>query len=566
VWFGLNEGGVVVFDGSRFHAYSESDGLAGGSVNAVHVDDKATVWIGTERGLSRFDGQGFASWNITNGLPEERVLWILSDTGGRIWLGYSTGAACVSLSELDQAARDPSHRVAYSFLDDGDGLKGNPDRGWQSPAVRASDGKLWFRTSEGVAIIDPQEVTRNLVVPPVHVERMVADGAVVDATQPVRLRPLTRDIELDYTALSLAEPRKVRFRYKLEGFDSDWRDGGTRRQVFYTNLRPYAYRFRVLACNNDGVWNESGATLEFDLLPAFYQTRWFPLLCALILIILAWGAYRLRVWQVTTHLHDLFEERLKERTRIAQELHDSLIQDVMGISLQVEVTDELLPADLPAKQSLVRALGLCKSALDAGRRALNDLRAAPLSAADLVKAFSQLANELPRDGGTEIDVIVEGREHPLNATVGNDVLQVGRQAITNALQHANARNIHVLLSYGEQQLRIWVQDNGCGINEETLNLGRPGHYGIAGMKERAERLGGSISIRSRVDEGTEVDLTVPAHLLYQDGFPRSSSRLADKWHRITGRLRIRRPRPRSGSQNTPTETSSHADEPDKTNS
>jgi len=141
VWFGLNEGGVVVFDGSRFHAYSESDGLAGGSVNAVHVDDKATVWIGTERGLSRFDGQGFASWNITNGLPGERVLWILSDTGGRIWLGYSTGVACVSLSELDQAARDPSHRVAYSFLDDGDGLKGNPDRGWQSPCGVTSNRK-----------------------------------------------------------------------------------------------------------------------------------------------------------------------------------------------------------------------------------------------------------------------------------------------------------------------------------------------------------------------------------------------------------------------------------------
>src|SRR6202011_1218151 len=151
----------------------------------------------------------------------------------------------------------------------------------------------------------------------VHVERLVADGAVVDATPPVQLPPLTREVEVEYTALSLAEPRKVRFRYKLEGFDSDWRAAGTRPPAFYTNLRPYAYRFRVLACNNDGVWNETGATLEFDLRPAFYQTPWFPVLCALVLIILAWGAYRLRVWQVTTHLRDLFEERLKERTRIA---------------------------------------------------------------------------------------------------------------------------------------------------------------------------------------------------------------------------------------------------------
>jgi ligand-binding sensor domain-containing protein/signal transduction histidine kinase len=561
VWFGLYEGSVVVFDGSRFHAYSESDGLAGGSVNAVHVDDKATVWIGTERGLSRFDGQRFVTWNKANGLPGERVLWVLSDSGGRIWLGYSTGVACVSQSELDRAQQDPSHLVVYSFLDDGDGLKGNPDRGWQSPAVRASDGKLWFRTSEGVAILDPQDLTRNPVVPPVRVERMVADGAVFDVTQAVRLRPLTRDIEIDYTALSLAEARKVRFRYKLEGFDSDWRDAGTRRQAFYTNLHPHAYRFRVLACNNDGVWNESGATLDFDLLPAFYQTQSFRLLWAVVLIILAWGAYRLRVWQVTTQLRERFDERLKERTRIAQELHDSLIQEVMGISLQIEVTDELLPADFPAKQPLARALGLSKSALDAGRRALNDLRTAPLSAADLVKSFSQLANELRRDAGPKIEVIVEGRERPLNALAGNDVLQVGRQAITNALQHAHARRIHVLLSYGEQQLWIRVQDNGCGMSEEALNLQRPGHYGVAGMQERAERLGGSISITSRIGEGTEVNLSVPARLLYQDGL-RSGSRLADKWHHLTGRLGTRRPKPRSGSQRT----GSQAGTPDGTNS
>jgi ligand-binding sensor domain-containing protein/signal transduction histidine kinase len=566
VWFGLSEGGVVVFDGSRFHSYSESDGLAGGSVNTIHIDDQGAVWIGTERGLSRFDGPRFATWNITNGLPGERVLWILSDRGGRIWLGYSTGVACISKSELDQAEQDRSHSVAYTFLDDGDGLKGNPDRGWQAPAVRASDGKLWFRTSEGVAVIDPQDLTRNLVAPPVDVERVVADGAVVDAGQPVRLRPLTKEVEIDYTAPSLAEPRKVWFRYKLEGFDSDWRDVGTRRQAFYTNLRPHAYRFRVLACNNDGVWNESGATLDFDLLPAFYQTRSFLLLCGLVLIILAWAAYRLRVWQVTTQLRERFEERLKERTRIAQELHDSLIQDVMGISLQIEVTDELLPAGFPAKRPLARALNLSKTALDAGRRALNDLRSVPLSAADIVKSFSQLSSELTKEAGTKIDVIVEGREHALSALGGNDVLQVGRQAITNALQHSHATSIHVLLSYGEQQLRIRVQDNGRGMSQETWNLRRPGHYGIAGMQERAERLGGGISITSHIGKGTEVNLWVPAHFVYQDGVPRSSSRLRSKWHYVIEKLGIRIPNAGKLRQRAPTAGDSRTDKSDGTNS
>jgi signal transduction histidine kinase/ligand-binding sensor domain-containing protein len=542
VWFGLYEGGILVFDGTQFRSYSERDGVARGSVNDVFVDANNTVWIGAEAGLTRFDAQRFVTWSRASGLPGDRVLWILTDSNDDIWLGYSTGVARVGKSELDKAVQEPGYRVSFQFLDEADGVKGNPDRQWQSPAVRASDGKFWFRTSEGVAILDPEHLTRNPVPPPVHVERLLADGIEFDTRQPVRLRPLTKNVEIDYTALSFAEPRNVRFRYKLEGFDAVWRDVGARRQAFYTNLQPRAYRFRVLACNNDGVWNESGAAVDFDLLPAFYQTRWFGLLCILIVIILAWGAYRLRVWQVTTHLRDRFEERLKERTRIAQDLHDSLIQEVMGISLQVEVTDQLLPPDLPAKQSLERALRLCKSALQAGRRALNELRSAPLNAGDLVKSFSQLSGEFAREAGTQVEAVVEGRERPLRAVTGHDVLQVGRQAITNAFQHAQATKIHVLLSYGEQHFRMQVVDNGRGIDQENMSLGRPGHYGIAGMQERAERLGGRFSIRSRVGEGTEVELSIPAHLLYQDDVPASRTRLADKWRHVSTLLGIRNPK------------------------
>jgi signal transduction histidine kinase len=356
----------------------------------------------------------------------------------------------------------------------------------------------------------------NAVAPPVHIERMVADAADVDTTQPVRVRPLTRDIEIDYTALSLAEPRNVRFRYKLEGFDSEWRDVGGRRQAFYTNLPPRAYRFRVLGSNNDGVWNEAGAALDFTVLPAFYQTRAFLLLCAMVAIIVSWGLYRLRIWQVTTRLRDRFEERLKERTRIAQELHDNLIQDVMGISLQIEVTEALLPGDVPARQPLGRALRLCKSALEQGRRTLNDLRSGPLSASDLVKSFSHLSDGFAGDSGIRADVVVEGRERPLTATAGNDVMHVGRQAIANAFQHSHAREIHVLVSYGREHLQLRVQDDGSGMTEAQLHATRPGHYGIAGMHERAERVGGSLSIRSRVGEGTEVNLLVPAHLVYEN--------------------------------------------------
>jgi signal transduction histidine kinase len=201
-------------------------------------------------------------------------------------------------------------------------------------------------------------------------------------------------------------------------------------------------------------------------------------------------------------------------------------------------------------------LHLCKSALDEGRRALNDLRSAPLSARDLVKSFSQLSDQVAGDSGIRADVVVEGRERPLNALAGNDVLQVGRQAITNAFRHSHAREIHVLLSYGQQQLQIRVQDNGCGMTDEKLNARRAGHYGIAGMRERAERIGGSISIRSLVGEGTEVNLSVPAHLVYQDAVARSGARLADRWHSVIARLSIRKTKRDSGRQGTPNGTTS----------
>lgn len=544
VWFGLYQGGLVVFEKGVFRAYSEREGLASGSINAVAVDHNGTVWIGAERGLSRFDGARFASWNSRQGLPGERVLWVIPAHDGRLWLGYTNGVARVSRVELDRALKDPSHAVAHEFFDHRDGLKGNLDRGWQSAAVQASDGTIWFTTSAGAAFIDPQHLPKNPLPPPVQIERMVADASPVDTRKAVRLRPFTQDVQFDYTALSLVEPSRVRFRYKLHGYDSNWQEAGTRRQAFYTNLSPRAYRFQVLACNNDGIWNETGAALGFELLPAFYQTQWFRGVCLIVLTIMAWVVYRLRVWQLTTRLRGRFEERLGERTRIAQELHDNLLQSVLGISLQIEVTDELLPPGLPAKHPLQKALRLSKSAMDEGRRALNDLRALSLSADDILKGFSQTAEGLRTEGASEIRILVEGHERRLNPVTGNDVLQIGRQAIANAFQHARAGKIRVLLSYGKRDLRISVQDDGCGIDEDTITRGRPGHHGIRGMRERAERIGATLSIRSGAGQGTEVDLSVPGGLVYQNadedsGDHGSNGNLSTRWSRIVSAAKSR---------------------------
>ncbi len=514
LWFGLNHGGIAVFEKGRFRAYSDRDGLPGSSVTSMVADDDGAIWIGTESGLSRFDGSKFVTWTTADGLPGDRVLWVLSDHHDLLWIGFSFGIASIKRTALDAAARNRSDRIEFNLLDSGDGLNGNPSRNGQSPAVQSSDGTVWFQTSEGIGIIDPRRLSKNPVAPPVQIEGMTADGARIDLGNPIRLQPRTRDVHFDYTALSFVEPRRVRFRYMLEGYDSSWQEADTRRQAFYTNLPPRPYRFRVLASNNDGVWNEAGAALQFDLLPAFYQTFWFEAFCLIMLLVLGLGIYRWRVWQLTARLRTRFGERLAERTRIAQELHDNLLQSVLGISLQLEVTDEMLAADAAARKPLEQALRLSKAAMTEGRRALNDLRTQKVTSDDLVRAFAQVAKDFPSHEAPHVDVLTEGEERPLNAVAGQDVLQIARQAIANALQHSNARRVHVLLSYRRGGLCVRVKDNGRGIDENTLNLGKAGHHGIAGMRERAGRIGATLSILSRAGEGTEVCLDVPEHLIY----------------------------------------------------
>ena len=525
LWLGLNHG-IVVFENGRFRAYSDTDGLPHGSVNSIAGDEDGAMWIGTESGLSRFDGSKFVTWTAADGLPGDRVLWVLSDHHGRLWIGFSFGIACIKRTALDAAARNRSDRIEFELFDSGDGLNGNPSRTWQSPAVQTSDGMVWFQTSEGIGIIDPRRLSKNPIAPPVQVDGMTADGVRIDVVKPIRLQPRTRDVQFDYTALSFVEPRRVRFRYMLEGYDSAWQEAGTRRQAFYTNLPPRRYRFRVLACNNDGVWNENGAALQFDLLPAFYQTPWFEVLCLIMLMLFGLGVYRWRIWQLTARMRTRFEGRLAERTRIAQELHDNLLQSVLGISLQLEVTDEMLPADAAARKPLEQALRLSKAAMTEGRRALNDLRTQKVVSDDLVRAFAQVAKDFPSREAPHVDVLTEGEERPLNAVAGQDVLQIARQAIANALQHSNARRVHVLLSYGRRGLCVRVKDNGRGIDENTLNLGKAGHHGIAGMRERAGRIGATLSILSRVGEGTEVCLDIPEHLIY-DSHNRGSDRATE---------------------------------------
>jgi signal transduction histidine kinase len=306
----------------------------------------------------------------------------------------------------------------------------------------------------------------------------------------------------------------VLFRYRLDGFDRDWSAPGPARQAVYTNLGPGAYRFRVIASNGDGVWNGSEATVRFSIAPAFWQTRPFQISIVVLLTAVVWATYRVRVLQVARQLNIRFEERLDERTRIAQELHDTLLQGFLSASMQLHVAADRLPTDSPAKSSLTKVLDLMGRVIEEGRNAVRGLRSSSTASHDLKRAFSGISDELGVDGPIDYRVIVEGRDRPLKPIIRDEVYRIGREAVVNAFRHSEAGSIEIVLEYASSGLRVIVRDNGQGIDAQVLRSGSDGHWGLAGMRERAGRIGARFRMWSRPGAGTEMELWVPARAAF----------------------------------------------------
>lgn len=517
VWFGLTSGNVVEYRNGGFHKYSKQDGLSGGAVHGFSQGRDGEVWAATERGLCLFTDGHFACQNERSGLPGDRVLWSVPDAEGNLWLGYSVGVARVNAQQLRDAAITGSSKLKLKLFDDGDGIESSPVLRGNAPDVVAQDGRLWLTTSQGVAVLDPRQLRTNPLPPPVRILGLEADGRDTDLSGRVRLPPLTRSVQFSFTGLSLSDPRKVSFRYRLDGFDPEWHDGGTRRDAFYTNLPPGRYTFRVVAANNDGVWNSDGASLNFSLAPAYFQTVWFRLLCigaALFIIALVFAA---RLRSVKRNMRVRYEERMEERTRIAQELHDHLIQEMVGISMQLEVADELTPRDADAKSPLERALGFSQSAIASGRLTLQSLRSHPTTGAALMETLRRTAEAYPQRHGMAVEYLVEGDERLLRPEIAEDLSELGQEALRNALKHAGNVTISVRLIYSSAAVELSVRDEGGGITDAALQDGMPGHYGLAGMRERAARMSATFSVRGTPGQGTTVFVSVPAKCAYQEG-------------------------------------------------
>jgi signal transduction histidine kinase/ligand-binding sensor domain-containing protein len=521
LWLGFHDGGVTFFKAGQLRAYAGPQGLAEGMVHSFYSDGSGALWVATVGGLSRIKDDRILTLTSRNGLPCNNVHWMMEDDFHSVWLYTACGLVRMGRSELDAWVSGSKHVTQLTVFDTSDGVRIYPNLGRESPLVaKATDGRLWFTAHDGVSIIDPRHLAYNKLPPPVHIEQIIADDKTYDPVHGVHLPALVRNLTIDYTALSLVAPEKIHFRYMLEGQDRDWREVVNDRKVQYSNLPPKHYRFRVTACNNSGVWNEEGATLDFIIPPAWYQTNWFYALCTAAFIALLWAAYRLRVRQLAHEFNMGLEQRVAERTRIARELHDTLLQSFQALLPRLQASINMFPSRPDdARRNLEQAADQASQAIAEGRDAVEGLRTSTIEKNDLAIAVRSLGEELASAAGNtsspKFNVVVEGTTRNLHPILRDEVYRLAVEALRNGFRHAAAKTIEVEIRYDEKYFRLRVRDDGKGIPSDVLGGdGREGHYGLPGMRERAALVGGKLTIWTELDGGTEIELNIPGAKAY----------------------------------------------------
>ena len=550
VWAGTISGGVSRFGSGRFTTFTTADGLASNTVASFLESADGTMWLATPEGLSAFKNGRWKTWAGSTGLPSVNVNCLLEDSGGTLWAGTAAGLAFLasgrfhavrgtppSISEpvlgmaedtlgwlwiatANHVLRVRRDSVVRGTVGDGDwrefgfddGLRGEEGVKRHPSVTRDSQGRIWFSLNRGISVVDPSRLVRSQAAALVHVESMSVDGA--SKAPGMRVPGGFRRLEFNYSGLSLSFPDRVRFRYMLSGYDSGWSEPVPDRKASYTNLGPGHYTFHVIARNPDGVWGPGEAAVGFQVERLFWQTWWFEgalVVASAIMVVLL---YRWRLERSLKSMNLRFEERLSERTRIAQELHDTLLQGFLSASMQLHVAAEQIPTESPAKTSVRRVLDLMSRVIDEGRNAVRGLRSGGAAPMDLGQAFSLIEQELPGNEHTRFRVVVNGTPRPLHPLLRDEVYRIGREAIMNAFRHSGASQIEVDVDYASRGLRVTVRDNGRGIDPGILQSGRDGHWGLTGMRERTERIGGRISLSSSAAAGTQVELSIPAQIAF----------------------------------------------------
>lgn len=512
LWAGYADNLLYAVDGGKASAHGPRDGIDVGRVQWI-VARGADVFVGGEEGVDRLvDGRFQRLRAARDGFLGVSSMLVSRD--GDLWVTQANGILRVPKAELAHARIDARHLLHVERFDYRDGLEGSPTLVAPTPtSAEASDGTLWF-TAKNLVRLDPRAIQRNAIVPSVHVLSVTTPDGVRAATAGMALPLGTRDFTIAYTAPSLTDPDKVRFRYRLFGHDRQWREGDASREATYANLPTGRYAFRVIASNNDGLWNDAGARIAIDIPPMFHETHWFKALCAAVAIGLLLLASWMRSRQVAARVRDRLRERYAERERIARELHDTLLQGVQGLILHFQVIADQLPRSDPQRASMDAALDSADALMKQGRERVSDLRMGD-SNEELASYFRSVGEALSAGHETRLHVSETGRARALHASAGAELKSIVGEALINAFRHAQASRVDLQIHYGERELQLEIHDDGRGIDAAVLAAGgRPGHWGMAGMKERALKLGGTLDITSTPGRGTHLAVTVPAALAY----------------------------------------------------
>jgi signal transduction histidine kinase len=510
--------GTLYIRGDKTVLYDEKQGLPDRSVD-IHQDSTGTLWIASfGGGLTRLRDGRLKTITTKDGLPNNMLAGMLEDSKGNLWISSTQNIICLSLKQLNDLADAKIPSILPISYGVAEGMRssesdiGSP-AGWET-----KDGQIWFPTMSGVVAIDPNAGSR--LPPPVVLEEAWANKLPLAGKRQTLVPPGNNTLDFRFTALSFSAPDKLSFKYRLEPFDKGWVDAGRHRTAHYTNMGPGEYSFHVLTANNFGVWSDQEASVHFVLQPYFYQTNWFRAMCAALFLALLWVAYQLRLRRVHLDFEMTLEARIGERTRIARELHDTLLQSFHGLMLRFQLVSQLLPErSVEAKEQLDKAIDRAAKAITEGRDAVQGLRTSTVETNNLAQAVNSLGEELAADPANPATpafrVTVEGEPRDLHPILRDEIYRIAAEALRNAFRHAQAGQIEVEIRYDNQQFRLRVRDDGKGIDPAVLSgHGRAGHFGLPGMRERGKLIGGKLVIWSEVDAGTEVELRIPASAAY----------------------------------------------------
>jgi ligand-binding sensor domain-containing protein len=533
IWFTTHQGELLFLkDDKILERYGLANGLGYGPIRVSQVDNDGGVWVTTKIGLAHLAGGKISLLGRKNGLPCDALHWMRHDQDHNVWLYTECGLVSFSENDLLSWITHPSHIVTVThYLDSTEGVENNANGGWFTPLTALTrDGRILFAMRTGLGVLDPRHLNQNALPPPVHIEGVTADGREIGNTGRVSLLAKTSAIHISYTALSFAAPRKVRFRYKLEGYDKDWSPPVSLREVTYTNLPPGNYEFRVIACNNDGVWNNEGATLDFHIPPAWFQTMWFRALCWGAAIMMLWCTYRLRVRQIAAAMSGRFDERLAERTRIARELHDTLLQTIQGSKLVAANALKNTHDPVRTQRALEKLSEWLGRATEEGRAALHSLRTSTTETNELAAGLRQALESCSGESSMVAEFKLNGNAREMHPIVRDEVYLIGYEAIRNAYMHSAGSRVHVELTYGDY-LALCIRDNGSGIDPSIAVSGKAGHFGVPSMRERAARIGARLTIETISNSGTEVKIVVPGNLAFSKARPSPLDKIRTAIHR-----------------------------------